>query len=598
MKFLSIFYSLCLIWCMIFCPSIAEANFLSGEKQYAVTIEGDSPLKEQNELYGEFQNSIEAQVIPDDADASYLNYRFEQDQVMLKKMLEAEGYYQSAIKASWNETTHTATFHVDAGPQYHFGTIQLVIDDASNTNKIHIPTRDTLKVQSENPALAALVYEDIQSIEQSVEKENCLFEQSVTHQAVVNHLSKQVNITFRIHAGAEVTFGDVAFTGQESIDESYLKKRVPIQAGDCFRRSKLNDAKIALQKTGLLAQANAVLPETATSGQAVPITFSVLERAHRTVKAGASFSTDIGPGISAGWEHRNLFSEGEKFTADVLLATQERSLKTSLAKPYFLRDDQSLKIGGKIAQEDNDAYETTGASISAGVERDLGDKWTAGLGVQYGFERIRDQDGTENVALLSFPAFAAKDTRNDPLDPTSGWVLNLNTAPSIDTIDRSTRFLKNSISGSYYQGFEGTARPVLAVRGATGSILGASSDTIPATERFYAGGSGSIRGYGYQLAGPLDADNDPLGGRSFVEFSTELRLRILEDYGMVAFVDGGNVFDSTYANFENNLLWGAGIGFRYYTSFGPVRADIAVPLNKRAGVDDAFQLYFSIGQAF
>ena len=113
------------------------------------------------------------------------------------------------------------------------------------------------------------------------------------------------------------------------------------------------------------------------------------------------------------------------------------------------------------------------------------------------------------------------------------------------------------------------------------------------------GGGSSLRGYEYQLVGPIDKKNIPLGGRSFVEFSTELRVRINSDYGIVTFIDGGNVYNSTIPNFKNGIYWGIGVGLRYYTQFGPLRVDVAFPLRKRStGIDKAYQLYFSIGQAF
>jgi translocation and assembly module TamA len=107
-----------------------------------------------------------------------------------------------------------------------------------------------------------------------------------------------------------------------------------------------------------------------------------------------------------------------------------------------------------------------------------------------------------------------------------------------------------------------------------------------------------VRGYGYQMAGPLDASNDPTGGRSVLEANVEVRYRAFEDIGIVAFVDGGQAYDDPTPSFGDPLLWGAGLGLRYYTPIGPVRLDVAVPLNRRDNVDDAFQIYVSLGQAF
>ena len=121
--------------------------------------------------------------------------------------------------------------------------------------------------------------------------------------------------------------------------------------------------------------------------------------------------------------------------------------------------------------------------------------------------------------------------------------------------------------------------------------------------RLYLGGGGSILGYKYQLAGPLDGDNDPIGGRGSLEFGVETRIRFNENWGMVLFYDGGILSDEKYPKFSDSSFHGAGIGGRYYTDFGPIRLDLAFPLRVRRDankkrVDDAFQVYISIGQAF
>ena len=141
-------------------------------------------------------------------------------------------------------------------------------------------------------------------------------------------------------------------------------------------------------------------------------------------------------------------------------------------------------------------------------------------------------------------------------------------------------------------------RFILAGRTRIGTTVGADSESLPANRRFYAGGGGSIRGYAYQLVGPLDDDEDPFGGTSLVEFGAEVRVRVTDTIGVVPFIDGGMVYDDPWPDADQELLWAAGLGLRYFTGFGPLRLDVAFPLNRRDGVDDAFQFYISFGQAF
>jgi translocation and assembly module TamA len=138
-------------------------------------------------------------------------------------------------------------------------------------------------------------------------------------------------------------------------------------------------------------------------------------------------------------------------------------------------------------------------------------------------------------------------------------------------------------------------RLVIAGRARAGSIQGIERDDLAPSRRYYGGGGGSVRGYGYQRLGPFDPDGNPVGGRSLNEFSLEARYRF-GDFGIVPFVDAGNSYANALPTFTD-LRFGAGIGGRFYTNFGPMRIDVATPLNPRPG-DGKVALYISIGQAF
>jgi len=557
----------------------------------------NTPSKQEIKLLKDFRKQLEERESTTPIENGNEAYGIKQDLALIQKMLEANGYYKPNVESSYDEESKTVTFTVDTGTQYKFGKIELIVEKGQS-GKLKTPANDLLIATANKPALAQNVLDDQSTIDKWMENNNCLFEHKTRHEAILNNLQQKFDISYYVDAGAQATFGDIQFTGQKTIKDKYLKRLIKTKSGECFKRSKLNDMKVNLQKTGLLSKTEFKLPEAPNADGSVPITIAVSESKHRSVKLGANYGTDIGPGVSASWEHRNFLGSGEKLTSTLTASALEQVIDTKLTKPYFMRDDQRLKLSTSIGHKDNDAYQTTGFNVGGSVERDLDNKWTAEVGTKYGFEQIKDQTSTKNVALLSFPLFASQDKRNDILNPTKGWTVQFNTMPAVDTFDSGIMFLKNKIGGTYYQPFDDDGDNVLAARAAIGSILGASSGTVPATERFYSGGGGSIRGYGYQLVGPLDANLDPLGGRSFIELSTEMRMRITDDYGAVAFVDGGNTFDANYPDFSGDMLFGAGVGLRYYTDFGPLRMDLAVPLDKRDGVDDSYQLYFSIGQAF
>jgi translocation and assembly module TamA len=157
-------------------------------------------------------------------------------------------------------------------------------------------------------------------------------------------------------------------------------------------------------------------------------------------------------------------------------------------------------------------------------------------------------------------------------------------------------------------------RTVLAARALAGLAQGAAELSLPPDQRFYAGGSGTIRGYAYQSVGPkfIDPDHTPIGGTAITAGSLELRQRWGTDWGAALFMDAGQVSASLKAT-PGEFRVGAGVGLRYYTPIGPIRLDVAVPIPRHGAMtvatgkqpptittpgDDAFEIYIGLGQAF
>ncbi len=274
-----------------------------------------------------------------------------------------------------------------------------------------------------------------------------------------------------------------------------------------------------------------------------------------------------------------------------------QGLGASFTKPNFRRLDQKLLGDFNLAREAPDAFEEYTVNSTIALERQINDYWAASLGTSASFSRITDINGTRDFYLLGLPANVRRDTSNSLLDPTEGTRLSLSVQPYFGAQSGVLGFVRNELSGSFYYGMGQDDRFVFAARTKLGAIFGAERDRLPASKRFYAGGGASIRGYKYQFIGPLDVDEDPLGGRSLFEVGAEVRVKISQTIGIVPFIEGGSVYDTAYPDFSRELSWGAGLGLRYYTDFAPFRLDFAVPLNKRS-VDRGYQIYISLGQSF
>ena len=578
--------------------NFAHVAFAAAPKslKLEVRIEKNSPM--QKALI-EFAKELE-ETAKINKTTNQLEYWENKGKELFDKLLKSEGYYANNIDTEIPESgINSIIFHISSGQIYKISKITLNHVEGSNRN-ISLPQVSDLKIKQGQFAIATSVIEAQEKILKYTENDNCLLSLTVAHEAIINHLDAGVEINFLVNAGPTATIENVSFRGLKQVHAEYARKLSGLKDGQCFRNSYIVKSRDKLQRSGLFASTNPAIPSETNKDGSVPVIFNLTERKARSLKAGVNYGTDLGAGANLGWEHRNFFGNGEKVQADLFGNKKEQLFELNYSKPFFKRDDQTLQLGLKLENRRLKSFESKEASVSASLERELSDTCSGGLGTKLSHAKVKETTAntSDDFSLLSIPLFIENDTRNNILDPKRGYELQLDTAPYFSLQKTEKPFLKTEISGSTYMTFATTLKHVLAVRGAVGSILGRKSAKIPPTERFYVGGGSSLRGYSYQMAGMLDSQNRPLGGRSFVETSVELRIKLTKTMGVVGFLDSGFSYTTILPNAKEKLLHGAGFGLRYITNFGPIRADIAFPLKRRKSIDNAFQLYFGIGQTF
>jgi translocation and assembly module TamA len=505
----------------------------------------------------------------------------------LLKAMKAKGYYNAVVT---NDEENERRFEVKAGQAFTISSISF--EGVPYDGGVQIKAGDILDANQ--------ILVEQARIFTTLSDESCIYKLDVRNKVLLDKENASAALTFMIDGYGDAKFGRASLTGADNIEEKYLRHFIKFKEGECWNEAKLENTKSALISTGLLSAAEYELPESLPEDGYVPINFTLKERAPRTIRLGAKYSTSEGPGVIAEWKHRNLLGAGEEFSVKAHVAQLRQSLKTEFEKPFIFSRKNSFNADAEISHEETEAYEEFTLSSSASIKRQLSDHWTGSLGVALETSKIKEENGEEKeFGLVSYPAELTFDNRDNVLDPHKGLNLGFTAEPFYDTFGEAKPFVKTQVTAStYFDLSDSDFDPVLALRGSWGSIAGTNTEDVPASKRFYAGGGGSIRGFGYQEAGPKDDTGDPTGGRSLLETSVEGRVKFTESVGGVAFVDAGGVFDSEYPDFDNGLFVGAGVGARYYTSFGPIRFDVAVPVNKREEADQPFQIYISIGQAF
>ncbi|MBF0176211.1 MAG: outer membrane protein assembly factor [Magnetococcales bacterium] len=492
-------------------------------------------------------------------------------------------------------------FAVETGPLYKFGSRVLHLQGGDDTYQP--PSPEDLGLIQGDPAQSRKVLQADKGLLLHAQNHGYPFAALLPRHIVVDHATHDMQVNLYLNPGPHARMGKTTWVGLAGIKADFVQHQLLWSEGEPFASDKLERTRNELLKSGLFAMVDLKHAPSLDPDGSLPVTITVQERLPRTFSFGTGITSDQGPKVTLGWEHRNLLGEGEDLAAQLDYDRVRKRLKGNLGKPHFGRKDQSLLLEFITESENVEAYRKNSVAIQGGLERKYPEGWRLSLGTSYRLTELFQgdstvPDGTGTFGLISFPFKATLDRSDDLLNPTRGWRLNGFLAPLLDTLENGHSFTKIYLQATGYQTIIDSPRLVLAERIKSGILVGSRRSEVPIDERFYTGGNGSLRGYAYQLAGPLDSNNKPLGGRSLVESSVEARLMVREDLELVLFLDEGATMQSPWPDFADRPYFGAGSGLRYLTPIGPLRLDVAVPLDRRSGVDKNYQISASIGQAF
>lgn len=586
--------------CCIGLLELLGASLVFSESQiaYTVTIVGIEDRKLLDEAKS-LLDSVTLRVERPPASLAMLRQRVERDVPRLMNLLKSAGYFGAQVTTTIDRKADPVeiTFKVELGPSYRLKSFEIQSWTETHEFLPELPGAKELGFFPGEPVRSGALVEGEVKLLSLLRSRGFPFPEITERRVVVDHDDRSLAVTIVVVPGPTARFGPTAIQGLDSVERSVVEGKIPWQQGDRYNGDLLAQLQRRLVGTGLFSVVQVTAGQSLDEAGELPVTVAVTEGKQRTVSAGVGYKTDEGPGATASWEHRNLFDRAERLTFTATLSDIVKALEATLRKPTLGREDRRLIVSLRLAEEYPDAYSSRSFASTARLEQDIARGMTVGAGAAFKLSNVDQRGNDENFASISFPLSFGWDASNDLLNPTGGGRFVVQLAPYQDFITTDLRFVKAYASTTHY--LEVTSAPslVLASRAAAGTIMGASRFSIPADERFYAGGGGSIRGYPYQKVGPLENDK-PLGGRSVAELSLEARLRVTEQFGLVAFLDGGTAFTAGFLESGEQFRWGTGAGLRYFTPIGPFRLDVGFPLNRRSGVDDSLQFYVSLGQAF
>lgn len=530
-----------------------------------------------------------------------LERRLNDDLKQARRVLESSGYYDGVVNGTM-EQADPIPIHIvfRPGTRYTIGPSEIRrVDGADTTFTSGIPLRlDDIDLTEGAPARADDVLEAVARVRQQFRNSGYPHAQVVATRYVLYRDQRTLNAEIVVDPGEAVRFGNVMVKGNPPLWKRYFDAIKTWKKGRPWDQKRVEDYRAQLVQGGLFQSVD-IQPGTETDEEGDrDVVVDVSMAPLRTIGGSLRYDTDFGFGVQGFWEHRNLTERGDKLRLEMPLWKDSQKFTANYRLPYFLRDDQNLLMKAEIVNETLDAYNQRSISGGIGLERRLSRRWWVSTWITGEVGDLKDPDESRQAYyLFGFPQTVRYDSTNSLLDATRGIRASLTVSPYIGSYDQEFLVLRPRLDLGVYQPVIGDDTLVLAARVAVGGMVGEKSNVVPASIRYYSGGGGSVRGFDYQSIGPRNDNNKPLGGASFNEISLEGRFRFNDTWGAAAFIDGGGVYEETAPQLGQDMRWGAGLGLRIYTMIGPVRIDVAAPLNKRDD-DEDYQLYISIGQSF
>nr|WP_067113601.1 BamA/TamA family outer membrane protein [Sphingopyxis granuli] len=543
------------------------------------------------------------------ANGAMIRARLSADAELMQRILASEGYYDAVVDTRIDRSGRErgdplkAMVDVTPGVRYKFSEITIKAD----------PTVPPLLIDDNFPLKVGepIVAERVQGAEAAIAlklpQEGYPFAKVEQRDILLDGATGEGAYTLPVEIGPRARFGGFETTGDLAFDAEHVAVLSRFERGDLYDSRMVDDLRQAMVASGLFST---VAVEPQRTGESAGddteyVTMMVTQQAGppRTLAASAGYGTGEGIRLEGSWMHRNLFPPEGALIVRGVAGTQEQGLGVTFRRSNAGRRDKTFELVAEATRSDYNAFEALTGRVGVRWSYDSTPLWQKRWTYAYGAELIAtsedDYDFTRGArnrdfyTIFGLTGQIGMDRTDSLLDPTKGFRITALVQPEGSMRGHFSPYARVRVDASGY--YPVTDSIVLAGRVRVGSIMGAARERLAPSRRFYAGGGGSVRGFGYQQLGPKDPNLDPIGGRSLNEAAVEARYRF-GNFGVVGFVDAGQVYRGSTPTFSD-MRFGAGIGARYYTNFGPMRIDVATPINRQPG-EARISVYVSIGQAF
>lgn len=543
------------------------------------------------------------------ANAAMVAARAAEDEKLAVRLMQSRGYYDGTAISTLEQNPKNsgnlkAVINAVPGPLYKLGTIRVVVGPTVPAGMVDAE----LPLKPGDPIEADRVQGAEANVALKLPERGYPFAKVGQRDILLDDATHTGDYTLPVATGPRASFGGFTTEGRrQAFGTDHIAVLARFQRGQLYDSRLVDDLREALIATSLFSTVSVEPVRTGEKGPDGTEFVNLLVRQQagrpRTIAGELGYSTGEGLRATASWTHRNLFPPEGALILTGIAGTQEQGVSATFRRSNAGKRDRTVQLALSLDHSTYAAYKASTGTLSGRISYDSTPIWQKRWTYYYGFEVVGSNEDRWDYAtnardrgtwlIAAAPAFLGFDTSDNLLNPTRGFRIKANVSPETSVRGAARPYARLMLEGTAYYPVSDSL--VVAGRARVASIPGIARDDLPPSRRLYAGGGGSVRGFGYQELGPRSPDGKPVGGRSDMEFAIEARYRF-GNYGIVPFIDAGQVYEGIYPT-GRNIRFGAGIGGRFYTNFGPIRVDFATPIHRQKG-ESKVAVYISIGQAF
>jgi outer membrane protein assembly complex protein YaeT len=553
-------------------------------------------------------------------------YTFRDDLGRVRALYRSRGYYHavvtSTVQVPEKGDVLNVTVSIDEGTPVRVTDLDLGIEGTSLADKDEQRLRQLLPLEP-GDVFEEDRYERGRSVLRDWFRQRGYARVTVEKTARVDVRDDTATVRYRVDSGPAAVFGPVTISGLDEVDEAVVRREVAFKSGEPFQQSLLDKTRKNID--GLHLFRSVRLVEDSSRDAAVAIDIAVAEAERREVKLGVGYETEEGIRGTAGWRDYSFLGGARQLGVSVRISQLYRTIAADFLQPHFPSQTSRVRLIFLQEQTQDTTYTLNETRVMPRLEWEITPRLTTYAFYRASLNLLPQGDISTSVRKALPEAHPSRSVTSglgvgldlnetdDLVNPTRGGIARLSVEPVGGELGGDVDLVRVIGEGRLYV-------PLPFRFGAAGRTRFGSQDEtngsaqIPIFERFYAGGIGSVRGYARRRVGPLASQllplsvcnahgknfvdcDQPVGGKSLVEMSAELRHPVTDTIDVIGFLDAGQVSLRSWDFPLGDMQYGIGLGARYRSVIGPLRVDLGFPLDRR-GSDSTWQVYLAVGDTF